>query len=163
VGSVIFLGLVLAATQVLCPALSEQLGVDVWELPSVARALDAQEQRRQVLERRMEAALHRHDARKRISEDLIDRRISLDEAVLLTGSLSGAADNFSSHLRRSMPGATDEERLYYHVIAWACDVLKEQPGRAAALRDRLLADMMVRFPQSAGRNAAFDLHSDETN
>src|SRR6516162_3073131 len=87
VGSVIFLGLVLAATQVLCPALSEQLGVDVWELPSVARALDAQEQRRQVLERRMEAALHRHDARKRISEDLIDRRISLDEAVLLTGSL----------------------------------------------------------------------------
>ena len=56
-------------------------------------------------------------------------------------SLGGTVENQAWHLRRSVAGATDEERVCRHVIAWTCDLLQDQPERAEALQRRLEAEI----------------------
>jgi hypothetical protein len=148
VATVFFLGLLLTGAYLARPAELGEIGLDVWEWPAAAQQLDAAEQRGHDLDERMEGALHRHDERSRISRELIAGRISLDDAVHLTQELGGLPEHYLRFLRRSVAGATDEERLYRHVIDWACDYLENEPDRAA-FRDRCRGEMAAHFHRPA--------------
>jgi hypothetical protein len=140
----ILLGLLLAGAYAARPAILREVGLDVWEWPDAAQVLGSEEQRGDDLDGRMEGARRRQEVRLRISQDLVAGRMPLDEAVRRTADLGGTAENFRQMLRRTTPGASDEERLYRHVIDWASDLIEDEPGRTA-FRTRFGAEVEARF------------------
>jgi hypothetical protein len=135
------LALIGAGCYISRPAVLEEMGLDFWELPKWQCQLDEEGKRDQGLSERMDAVCHRYEARVRIGHDLLAGRISLAEAVAITKELGGMADNYQDHLRRSVPGQTDEERLYRHVIDWTCDFFGDRTEQAEQLRRRLLREL----------------------
>jgi len=139
--AVIILGLVVFGACALRRDVLEELGLDVWHWPDWQLALEAQEQREEGLDQRLESVTRRREERIRIGHELIAGRISLADAVCQTWALGGSADNLCWHLKRYTPGSTDDERMGLHVIDWTSELLEDQPERAETFRTRLLAEL----------------------
>jgi hypothetical protein len=81
---------------------------------------------------------HRKD---QICRELIAGRLTLAAAMRQFMELPGMTEAMWRELRTSFPGATAEESMSRRVILWACDLLEQEPARANALRQRLLAEL----------------------
>jgi hypothetical protein len=88
------------------------------------------------------ACLRRIQARYRIAQDVIDKRLTLLAAAELFRDLNETAIDFNwACFRRGMPGDSDDERTCRQVIAAATSVLRESPAQAAAVKIRLEAEL----------------------
>jgi hypothetical protein len=129
-------GLGLVGAAALRPTVLEEVGLDFWDWPRQRQVLDAETERNAELTRGWENALLRDQAKDAICRDLIADRITLADAVRRFREFQ-LPDYMWESLRVGYEGATDEERLNRHVIAWSCDLLRKEPDRADALRQRL--------------------------
>jgi hypothetical protein len=88
------------------------------------------------------ATFRRLDSRRRVMQELIDRRCSLVEALRWFGELDHEWPDYttpSSKVLRQV-GLSDEERRYRHITAMVQDLLGERPEEAAAALRRLEED-----------------------
>jgi len=151
VGCLGFVGLLAAGVYGLCPTFLGELGLDVWELPNLQREYDEAAERQDGLDRRLRGALHRNEGRSLICGELTAGRISLAEAVRQMWALGDAPANLRWHLERTVPGASDNERMGRHVIDWTCELLRERDADVEGVRTRLSAELASWLRES--RNA----------
>src|SRR5438270_1397813 len=83
----------------------------------------------------------RMQTKDHICRELVEGHLTLTQATRQVAALPDAPPGFWQELRHSEKGDTDEERLYWHVIDWACVLVGDEPARAAALRRRLEAEL----------------------
>src|SRR5437773_1014575 len=96
-----------------------------------------EDKRGEEIEVKQRQFLARMETKNRICRELIDGRLTLTEATRQVAALPDAPPGFLRELRHNEKGDSDEERLYRHVIDWACALLCDEPLRADALRRRL--------------------------
>jgi hypothetical protein len=89
----------------------------------------------------MERQKKRELAEEGICRDLIAGRVTLAQAAKQVMELPDEPRSFWWLFREAEMGATDEERMCRHLIAWACQQLEGEPARAKVLRCRLLAEL----------------------
>jgi hypothetical protein len=91
----------------------------------------------------------RYEAKQRIARDLIDGRLSVNEAASKLAALPDPPANFLADVRRLEPGQTDHERLCWHIIDYACEACdSESEGRE--LRRRLTLELETTLPEDVG-------------
>jgi hypothetical protein len=89
------------------------------------------------VDRELRLSNARVNAKGRIGRDLIAGRLTVGQAAQQLADLPDTPPNFMAELRATEKGNSDQERLCWHVIDWACHLLADDPQRAMALRCRL--------------------------
>jgi len=146
-----FLGLCVVVTYALFPCVPEWAGMDLMKWIGCQRMLDREATRTEELSRRQHHSNERILAKDRIARDLIAGRMSLAEAARRFGALPHAPAPLREQLRADYVGASEEECMCRHVIEWACQLTRNQPGEAEALRRRLEEELRANLrPTTVG-------------
>ncbi len=83
----------------------------------------------------------RAEGKSRICHDLIDGRCTLAAAARRLAELPAPPEDLGVVLGSSDEGATEHERLCRHAIDWTCEMLRDDPVAAGAMRRRLEAEL----------------------
>jgi hypothetical protein len=83
-------------------------------------------------------------AKDRIVKDLIAGRLNVNDAAWQYGDLPDAHSDFLEQLRETEQGASDHERLCWHLIDYACSTLESEAAQQE-LRSRLMQDFKNTF------------------
>jgi hypothetical protein len=121
---------------VIRPVLEDYLESRRWQLVLEQSRRDAEE-----MDKRAQGIRERKWAQDEICRDLIAGRITLAQAGRRLRELPNQPDGFVENLRRSEEGATDDERLCNHIIDRTCDLLRTEPARAEAVRQKLKGEL----------------------
>ena len=134
------------------PGWMTELATDARSLPAIRAYLYEELESGQQLEVQMAALVARADAKQRILKNLIDDELNLVEAACRFRDLDWAVQGGQSEpLRVAWPGRSEMERYGEQIIQAVTWELAEQPCRAAAVKQRLKAEL-----QAAAEAGALD-------
>jgi hypothetical protein len=91
-------------------------------------------------------ALARTEGKQRICRELVAGRLTLAAAARQAAALPPPTPEVAEALREADAGATAEERMCRHLVEWACAMLADHPEQAAAVRQRLEAELNRLYP-----------------
>jgi hypothetical protein len=126
-------------------------GLDAWDWSGAYSALASEKQRSAALDGFADQLHHAYQAKRAIGADLAAGRLTLPEAVKRFQLLVVHPALFWKALRNNEVGASDEERLCRHVIAWAAIALEEDPGTCEAVIARLEKELRRHLAGNAER------------
>jgi hypothetical protein len=106
------------------------------------------------LDARLATAVSRLSDKWAVALALVRGELSLRQAVDRFRVIMAGDPAFFDQLRRSRPGATDDELLYRNVVGYARNVLTEWPDHSPDMLDRLEAELDAEFPAGDGRTGA---------
>jgi hypothetical protein len=124
------------STLLIRPAVEDYFESRRWQIALEQSRLEAS-----LLDKRAQEIHERTRAQNELCRDLIAGRITLAQAGHRLRELPNPPDDFLEKLRFSEEGATEDERLCNHIIERACDLLRSEPARSAALREKLRAEL----------------------
>jgi len=124
---------------------------DVSEIGRVQQDAKALERVTKEVDERRARSDARREAKNRICRDLIAGRLTLVTAARQVGALPDAPLHFWELLRLLEKGVTDEERMCWHVIDWACMLVGDESPEVDALRRRLETELRTEFQHRPSR------------
>jgi hypothetical protein len=153
-GCASFVGLCFAGAYALFPDAPARGGLDLAECFRCQRAFDSETARCEELERLQRLSRDRMRAKDQIALELIADRLSLTEAARRFEELPDAPAWLWFQLRADYAGVGKEECMCRHVIDWARELLRDHPGRAEALRQRLEEELREHLRPSSPHGVA---------
>ena len=149
--------IVLVSAVAIRPGWASNLGVDF--LAELHQQSEMEDERQAELERLDAMVKQRLKGRRAAIHDLIEGRKNLFETAAMFRELNALAGECRCRYREAYPGATDEERLSRHVIAWVRGELEIPLPRFAEelcqrlnkeLEEHLRCDGTVHLPSPGG-------------
>jgi hypothetical protein len=138
----LFTAVVLAAMVLLGASCCESRpDVAPWDWPDAYRALTRAQARGAELDKIHKDLGLRYHAKCAVALDLAAGRLTLPQAVAEFRALVQNPAWFWEGLRREEAGASDEERLYRHVVAWAESTVAEETEQRVAVAARLEVEL----------------------
>lgn len=127
---------VFVAVHVLAPQWARSAGLDVWQFPDLVQKQREEQERSLQIEAEFDCLTQQIAAGEAIMSELIDGRVSLDEAVVQIEAVNRERPGFAESIRSQHPqGKTYHERLALFLLARVELRLKEEPS----LRDEVLS------------------------
>jgi hypothetical protein len=133
-------GLTLVASRCLYSATLEEAGLDVWAWPRLQRILLAEEERQEFLRQGFADLDRRRKAKIWVCRELIAGRVTLEDAVTRYLDLTVASEQVRRDAGAKYAGCDEQESVRRWVIDFTCDLLRDQPARASAVRRHLLTE-----------------------
>lgn len=129
------------------PEWPSQLGIDLWNAPSLLAEATRNQTRSDDLDVRLRDTMRRFAAKDELIVDVIAGRINLCQASLACRELYTPAEPILLSLRRHHPAGTNDELFARHVIYNVGLVLNGKPERETVLA-RLNAELSL-LPRNA--------------
>jgi hypothetical protein len=127
-----------ATNEVIRPAVEDYFECHRWQ-----RVLEQSHKESEALDKQARELQARSLAQDELCRELIAGRITLAQAGRQLRELPNQPYGFVEKLRLNEAGDTDDERLCNHIIDRACDLLRSEPVRAEALRQKLKAELQA--------------------
>jgi hypothetical protein len=116
--SALFVSTVLAGIASFYPQWAVALGVDFWNIPALERQVEETERASNDLDEWGHTIFDRIVAKRRVTRDVLEGRLSLLEAAIRFRDLNAQRRPNPVSLRDAYPGRTDAERVCRQVISW---------------------------------------------
>jgi hypothetical protein len=133
-------GLVLVAARCLYSATLEEAGLDVWDWPRLQMILHEEAERSESLKQGFDDLDRRREAKIWVCRELIAGRVTLKDAVTRYFDLTVASEQLRKDALAKYAGCDEQESVSRWVIDSTCELLRDQPARANAVRQHLLTE-----------------------
>jgi hypothetical protein len=111
------LGFVIVGVTHADPEWPRESGLDFWNVPQYQSELDACRRISDELDQKYLAVRYRNETKQFLAREIIDGRLTLEEAVFEFRELSSSSPGFLAILRGVYPGYSDDELYCRNVIA----------------------------------------------
>ncbi|QJW96502.1 hypothetical protein [Frigoriglobus tundricola] len=142
---IVLFGLAVIGALSVHPTWAQSVGADVWGVPGLHEEMRGTRDERDRLDAEDEEVRRRITVKDAIADELLANRITLAEAVERFTEMFPTRSKYLAAIRDAYPGATDQEKIAHHTVAYT--TLHAAPAERAATAERLHAEL-VRTPSS---------------